>query len=134
MTRLTAFPLFACVLVGCASSASNPPGEIGKEPVLHEVGGLIRVYSGEVGRGPKQAADLAKYEHGYPLGYAAVRSGEVVVVWGAKVADEGDAASAPADVVAYEKKAPAEGGWVLFQNGTVKEMTAGEFKAAPKAK
>jgi hypothetical protein len=29
---------------------------------------------------------------------------------------------------------PAEGGWVLLQNGTVKEMTAAEFAAAPKAK
>jgi hypothetical protein len=135
MIRLMAFLFLACILVGCASSASGPSAaEMGKEPILHEVGGLIRVYSGENGRGPKQPADLAKYENGYPLGYAAVRSGEVVVVWGAKVAGEGDAGSAPPDVVAYEKKTPTDGGWVLLQNGTVKEMTASEFKSAPKAK
>ena len=81
-----------------------------------------------------RSTDFAKYEAGYPLGYAAVQSGEVVVVWGAKIAGEGDAGSAPANVVAYEKKTPAEGGLVLLQNGTVKEMTASEFASAPKAK
>jgi hypothetical protein len=37
-------------------------------------------------------------------------------------------------VVAYEKKVPTEGGHVLLQDGTVKQMTAAEFQSAPKAK
>ena len=94
----------------------------------------MRAYSGQTGQGPKKAADFSKYEAGYPLGYAAVQSGEVVVVWGAKIAGEGETGSAPANVVAYEKKVPAEGGLVLLQNGQVKQMTAAEFAAAPKAK
>jgi hypothetical protein len=43
---------------------------------------MIQMYSGEAGKGPREAADLTKYEPGYPLGYQAVLSGEVVVVWG----------------------------------------------------
>jgi len=102
--------------------------------VLLEVGGLIRSYSGETGTGPKRVADLAKYEHGYPLGLAAVRSGEVTVIWGATVAGEGAADTAPSHVVAYESSTPTSGGWVLLQNGRAKEMTADEFRAAPRAK
>lgn len=102
--------------------------------MLHEVGGLIRSYSGEAGTGPKRVTDLAKFEHGYPLGYAAVRSGEVTVIWGATVAGEGEADAAPAHVVAYESSTPTSGGWVLLQNGRAKEMSADEFRAAPRAK
>jgi hypothetical protein len=36
-------------------------------------------------------------------------------------------------VVAYEKKAETEDGWVLLQDGSVKRMTAAELQAAPKA-
>ncbi|MBN9122578.1 MAG: hypothetical protein J0I06_26095 [Planctomycetes bacterium] len=127
--------LFTLALVGCSSKSNKQDGEgPGKESVLQEVAGLIRSYSGETGRGPKKTTDLAKYETGYPLGYAAVQSGDVVVVWGAKIAGEGDASSAPADVIAYEKKVPTEGGLVLLQNATVKQMTAAEFAAAPRAK
>lgn len=128
-------PLILFAIVGCSSSTTTTGGgQPGKDGVLFEVGGLIRTASGELGRGPKHVSDFAKYETGYPLGYAAVKSGEVVVVWGAKIAGEGDSATAPADVIAYEKKVATEGGWVLLQNGKTKEMTAEEFKAAPKAK
>jgi hypothetical protein len=37
-------------------------------------------------------------------------------------------------ILAYSKGTDASGGWVLLQNGTVQQMTAGEFKATPKAK
>jgi hypothetical protein len=72
----------------------------------------------------------------FPRGYQAVKSGEVVVLWGAKMPGEGEvnAGTAPDAVIAYEKKTASEGGYVLLQNGTVKEMSADQFKAAPKAK
>lgn len=94
---------------------------------------MIQIYSGEFGRGPKKAADLAKFENGYPLGYQALQKGEVIVVWGATMAGEGDANNAPANVVAYQKKVPDEGGWVLLQNGSVKELSAADFASAPRA-
>lgn len=134
MIRLSLFAA-TLVLAGCSSQPTQPAGAVpGGEAVLNEVAGLIRLYSGETGQGPKKAADLAKYETGHPLGYRAVQSGEVVVMWGAKIGGEGEAASGPKDVIAFEKKVPTDGGWVLLQNGTVKQMTADEFKAAPKAK
>jgi hypothetical protein len=36
-------------------------------------------------------------------------------------------------VLAYETEVPEKGGAVLMQDGTVKTMTADEFKSAPKA-
>src|SRR6185369_17174216 len=87
------------IAAGCSSSTpsgnTNGPNE---EAVLNEVGGLIRMFSGEHGRGPKKAADLARYEAGYPLGFRAVQTGDVVVIWGATVAGEGEANSAPENV------------------------------------
>jgi hypothetical protein len=37
-------------------------------------------------------------------------------------------------VLAYEKDAPEKGGLVLFGDGSVKKLSADEFKKAPKAK
>lgn len=134
MTRF-AFFFSVLLLAGCSSDQTkNTPQEPGPQAILQEVGGLIQMCSGESGKGPKKATDLAKYEAGYPLGYRAAQSGTIVVVWGAKIGGESEAASGPTDVIAYEKKAPTEGGWVLLQNMTTKQMTADEFKAAPKAK
>jgi len=119
-------------LAGC-SSQKPAVGTSGPDEteILREVGGLISIYSGANRRGPAKLTDLTQYEQGYPLGYQAVRSGDVVVLWGGTVAGEGGGGSE--DVVAYEKKVPADGGHVLLQNGKVKEMTAAEFAAAPKA-
>src|SRR5262245_38362913 len=131
--RLPAVLVAAAVLAGCSSSNTGSGGAAGptKADHLQEVGGMIALYSGEFHRAPSKVADLAKYEPGYPLGYAALKAGEVVVLWGATVAGEGGGGTD--HVVAYEKKTPAEGGAVLLQNGKVKQMTAGEFAAAPKA-
>jgi hypothetical protein len=59
-----------------------------------------------------------------------LRSGEIGCVWGTILSTAANASSA---VLAYEKKAATEGGWVLMQDGKVKRMTASEFQAAPKA-
>jgi len=135
MTWRATLLLLLFAIFGCSSSAPTGGGqEPTGEAILHEVGAMLQSYSGEAHRGPKKAADLSKFENSFPLGYRAVQSGDVVVVWGAPIAGEGDAKNAPADVVAYEKKVPNEGGWVLLQNGNVKQMSGSEFAAAPKAK
>jgi len=121
-------------LAGCSSSGKQADGGPTRADELREVGQMLTLYSGESGKGPKKAADLAKYETGTPLGYKAVKTGDVVVVWGAKMPGEGEAKSAPPDVIAYEKKTPTEGGFVLLLNGDVKEMSAADFASAPKAK
>lgn len=124
------------IAVGCSPAPSR--NETGGQPtnadLLNEVATLLRSHPARGGKGPAKAADLAPFENGGPLGYAAVKSGEIVVVWGATMAGEGDAASGGATgVIAYEKKTPTDGGSVLLASGEVKTMTAAEFAAAPKA-
>src|SRR5262245_1744006 len=84
---------------GRKSGSSEGPGSSDE---LREVGQLIASHTAERGRGPKKLADLAKYEAGGPLGYEAIRSGKIIVLWGATMAGEGEGASATA-VVAHEK-------------------------------
>jgi hypothetical protein len=73
-------------------------------------------------------ADLDAVEPYLPTAGGKVRNGELVYVWGAGLAPGGTL------VIAYEKKAETEGGWVLLQDGTVKKISAGEFQSAAKAK
>jgi hypothetical protein len=63
-------------------------------------------------------------EPALPNAWPLIQDGAIVVVWKAGYSPSSTA------VLAYEKNAPAGGGKVLLRNGTVKEMTAGEFKAA----
>ena len=68
---------------------------------------------------------------GYPGAVEMLRSGQLVVQWGAPLTPEGESTDA---VLAYVKAVPEQGGQVLLQDGrTIKTMTADEFKAAPKA-
>lgn len=129
---------FALGLLGSALACSGSDPKSGttapnENDALAEVGGMIRNYSAEFGRGPAKQADLAKYQTEGPHGWKALTDGRVVVVWGATVAGEGNSGSGGTGVVAFLKEVPESGGRVLLENGTSKEMTADEFKAAPKA-
>jgi hypothetical protein len=132
MTLLRWVVLFATLglLAGCSSQTG---GEAAPElTLLQEVNGLLHSAAGAIGRPAAKLADLDRYQSLYPRGHAAVKSGDVVVLWGAALKGEGQAGKDEA-VVAYEKGVPAEGGYVLMSAGTVKKMTAAEFSAAPKA-
>ncbi len=118
----------ALALAGCGGDSKQVAVDEVRKTELTELGDLLKMLAGEGKRPPARLADLAELEPFLPTAGAGLRNGEIVYLWGAGFVDGGTA------VVAYEKKAPAEGGWVLLQNGTTKTMTADEFKAAPKAK
>jgi len=135
--RLAAFAVFAAAaFAGCpAGEGGTPDPEAGVKDALTEVGSMVCLYSGKSNRGPAKVADLSPYQDGCPAGFAAVKSGEVVVRWGKTMA--GECESGTADVIAYEKKAPAEGGYVLLHNGAEKKMGASDLASlgvAPAAK
>ncbi|MFO0845097.1 MAG: hypothetical protein U0797_22365 [Gemmataceae bacterium] len=92
---------------------------------------MLRDFTAASNRGPANAGELARFQNDYPLGYSQLKAGEIDIVWGARMGGEGGGGSE--GVIAFEKKAPTEGGWVLLANGTVKQMPADAFKAAPKA-
>jgi hypothetical protein len=131
------FLLRVCVLLpalatvaatGCGSSAPTPPG---KEAVVREVGELYQMHIQQHKRPPLKVDDVQPYEPGAPVGFVAVQAGDVVVMWGAAMGSGPEAAKT---ILAYEKNAPAQGGAVLMLDGSVKTLTAEEFKTAPQAK
>jgi hypothetical protein len=132
MTLVRCAVLVAAVglLAGCSSQPGKdaPP----EYTLLQEVNDLLRASTGAARRPPARLADLDRYQSMFPRGYAAVKSGDVVVLWGAAQKGEGESGKDEA-VVAYEKAVPTDGGYVLLSAGTVKKMTAAEFGAAPKA-
>jgi hypothetical protein len=117
------------MVAGCSS---RPP-EAGAPQylLLQEVNDLLHAAAGATGRPPARLADLNRYQTMFPRGYAAVKSGQVEIVWGAVLKGEGAVGKDEA-VVAYEKSVPSDGGYVLLSAGTVRKMTAAEFAAVPK--
>jgi hypothetical protein len=59
-----------------------------------------------------------------------IRSGQIQYLWGTKLAEGPEAAGT---VIAFQTAAATDGGWVLFQDGSLKRISAAEFAAAPKA-
>ena len=121
-------------IAGCGTKSSERDGgavvaNTMEQTALGEVGTLYRTFLDEAKRPPKNLKDLTKYGPAFPFGFDWLSRGDLVTYWGVDLKD-----SETATVLAYEKKAPAQGGYVLMQDGkTVKMMTPEEFKAAPKA-
>jgi hypothetical protein len=80
---------------------------------------------------PRKPEDFNDYVDSMPTALERIKQGEYVVAWGVGLSS---APGAGNQILAYEKKSPAEGGVVLLRDGTVKKLTAAEFAAAPKAK
>jgi hypothetical protein len=98
---------------------------------LEDVYGLYKAHIEKVKRPPTKLSQLEPWEPIYVNGYAAVNEGQVVVLWGQPL---NPGTGAAPGVLAYEKGASEQGGYVLLQDGTVQHMTAAEFQAAPKAR
>jgi hypothetical protein len=133
-------PTVCCFLVlltaGCGGSENKPPTAIEEsDSLLTQVGDLCRLYQEGKKKPPESAADLASVRTMGANGYEAIRTGKIVLRYGATLPDLGEEPGrSPSDqVLAYESGVPASGGRVLMLNRTTKTMTADEFKSAPKA-
>lgn len=135
MSRRLFFLILAmtpATLAGCgAEKKSSAPNEPSQSDLLMEVIGLIRNHTAAKGKGPQKIADLAPYETEYQHGFAAAKSGDIVIVWGSTVAGEGGGGGKT--VVAYLKAVPESGGEVALEDGTIAKMSAGELASALKA-
>lgn len=116
-------------LAGCGSAAVKQGYTPKTEDKLREVWAMYKGHLDARKRPPARLSDLDPYEPANIYGYADLRDGGLVIFWGGSAPSAG----AGARVLAYEKDAPEQGGFVLFQDGTVKHLSAAEFQAAPKA-
>jgi hypothetical protein len=123
------------LLLGAAAGGCSGSGKSGHNPTekdkLQEIAQMLRTVESDKTRPPARLADLGAVEPMLPTSAQSLRSGDIVYVWGARLSSGGNASST---VLAYEKKAATEGGWVLMQDGTVKKLSAAEFAGAPKAR
>ena len=114
---------------GCTGdSPATISAEEERKAILADFGQMLKTVADEGKKPPARPAELEAVGPMMADGGAAVRNGSVVYLWGAGYAEGSN------QVVAYEKNVPTEGGFVLLADGTVKQMTADEFEAAPKAK
>ncbi len=119
--------------VGCGSSGGKASLadriERDRQGSLGELGQMLRIRKADANKPPAKVTDLAKYEPGFPGGFQKVWRGEIVLMLGASVED-----GASETILAFEKRAPEDGGYVLMQDGTtIEKLTADEFRAATKA-
>ena len=119
------------LLVGCSQkSEETDPESQRRKSELSEVYAIYMQFIKTNQRSPKQLSEVNKseYEGIAPMGHQGLQKGEYVAVWGVADKDAGT-------LLAYQKDVPTKGGAVLMADGTVKTMTADEWKAAaPKAK
>jgi hypothetical protein len=80
---------------------------------------------------PAKVEDLAPFYENDAKVTAALKDGSFVFLWKSSI--QNMTAGTSNTVLAYEKETPDKGGLVLMADGSVKTMSAKEFKDAPKA-
>lgn len=135
------WPKFFLLLGGLIALASGCGGtqvgssQQGDRLALNEVAEVYRLYSADHQGPPQKFKDLESLRPAGPKGVESLRSGDVVLLYGAAMPDltEGPASTSSDKILAYDKKVPESGGDVLLLDRTIKSMSAEEFKSAPKA-
>ncbi len=122
---LAAFGLLAGCGGGAGRDAGTAPGV--SEANMADVKELVQTYSRQKKAVPGKVGDIKSMEPAFPDAVSLITRGEVVYAWGCGLA-------ADQAVLAHPKDAATAGGWVLFQDGTTKQLTAAEFAAAKRAK
>ena len=119
----------AAPMAGCGSGGVSRAPISGAQQSMEEIASILMSYQKGKKPPPKSLKDLLTLQAAFPTAIQSLKSKDVLLYWGAGYADGPDAAST---VLAYQKDVPEKGGEVLMQDGTVKKMTADEFKAARK--
>jgi len=97
------------------------------EAGLKELGELFKYLAHEQQPPPAKLEDLSPRLDALPNAWGLLQNGQLVLFYGV------GAANTPT-IVAHDKDAATQGGFVLLRDGTVKRMSAAEFQAAPKAR
>lgn len=115
---------------GCEKTTPPPPPPSAEEG-LKELVGVYKYIEYSKLPVPKKPDDFADFVDSLPSAFDRIKQGDYLLAWGV---GRSTAPGTGAQILAYEKKTPAEGGAVLLRDGTVKQLTAADFAAAPKAK
>lgn len=130
MLRILSVPaliLGTMFLSGCGDNAvQSVTADEASKRMLEDYGNFLKQLKADGTKTPASKNEFLPLEPMAPVSGPGILSGTLIVVWGQTI-------GTGKDVIAYEKAVESSGGHVLLQDGTVKKMTADEFKAAPKA-
>ncbi len=119
-------------LLGCSSSGTGdgqPTGPSAADGLANLKDLYSQAAKGEVAI-PGSLAEFSALEPFYPVAGPFVLGRQIECDWGAGLKPGPEAGR---HRLAYEKNAGDHGGFVLFQDGTIRKVTADEFKSIPKA-
>ena len=116
-------------VLGCKGGGSQQPVAAGDaDPGLQDLKDFLTAAK-VAGRKTTRAEALPVIQAQHMAADYYLGKGDIVFQWGASLSDAPDAGKR---IVAFQKVAEKEGGWALFQDGSLRKVTATEFAAAPK--
>jgi hypothetical protein len=124
------FRSLCLILVACFTGCGASTGTV--QDVSKEAGeGIVQLRDLLVDSGKplQKQAEMAEFAGRYPVAVDEVSRGSLAVVWGTGI-QEGSSGSAA--IIAYQKDAETQGGWVIRADAKIEKLSADEFKnAAP---
>lgn len=124
-------------LSGCSSPKEVKVSEEDSEQARRKLA-LKEVFSIYDALSRDKMMPVAKFEDvpvetgaGYPFGYQAMQDGNILVYWGLDIINK---TGSDDPVLAYEKDAPVQGGYVMLASGKLVQTTPDGFKTLPKPK
>jgi hypothetical protein len=124
--KLVGIIVLILVDVGCKDA--TPSTEVRIKPMIVDLKELLQEFEEKHKRAPKNLSELDAMEPSHPGSCRGLMLNLLVYAWGVPLTPGSSA------ILAFDATAPEKGGWVLLQDGTVKEMSASEFQSAPRAK
>jgi hypothetical protein len=123
-TKSILFTVSAGLVLLAFGCKGSDPKMAGEERALNDIHQMYVLFAKKNSGPPKQISDLVnkEYEVSCPDGWRALKDGKYIGVYGVAGTDS-------STLQAYAKDVPTQGGQVLMADGTIKTMTAEEFKA-----
>ena len=130
--RLSVAVIALAVLAGCGGGSTANSNSQGPTPNdgLIDLQAMLKGLKETNQPIPKSVQELGPLDPLHPTAAAFLQNGSIAYYWGTPL--DAAAPNAATTVIAHEKEAESKGGWVLMQDGNIKQMTADEFKAATK--
>jgi len=124
LSRLIVLLAIASMSLGCGGSGANGPDlPADASELITEVRDAI-LEASYGGASLKKKSDVAQIESQFPKAAAAIKNGEVELIWGKTIRD---GANASPQIIAYEKTAETGEGWAVKDNGSIAKVTAAEI-------
>lgn len=123
LTHLTVVLMVAAQIVRPAVAPGNE---------LKQIAIAYHNYHDTTNKGPARMEDLVPFLDGEKKLIDALKDGTYVFIYGVGIRDMTEGTSKT--VLAYHKDVPTKGGYVAYGDGSVKRLTAEEFKKAILAK